>query len=104
VESAEVVVTPHEAGGMPQGSLAHVAENYSDCATDSRSSTGGPQSAGPVSLALPVVAVVPRLRECFSEVPQADVGVLCGSGQSNATAPDLRRSARYRRRSHIPCR
>ena len=38
VESAEVVVTPHEAGGMPQGSLAHVAENYSDCATDSRSS------------------------------------------------------------------
>jgi glyoxylate/hydroxypyruvate reductase A len=24
----KVVVTPHEAGGMPQGSLAHVAENY----------------------------------------------------------------------------
>jgi glyoxylate/hydroxypyruvate reductase A len=24
----KVVVTPHEAGGTPQGSLAHVAENY----------------------------------------------------------------------------
>jgi glyoxylate/hydroxypyruvate reductase A len=24
----KVVVTPHESGGMPQGSLAHIAENY----------------------------------------------------------------------------
>jgi hypothetical protein len=28
VESSEVTVTPHEAGGTPQGSLAQVAENF----------------------------------------------------------------------------